>query len=143
MDNNLLKKSIADAYFKNFEKYKNTISPLGTTINDFVKNLNSELQENFNFLGRNIFFSDLCEYNQFRYFISDLIMNFQDFNVEELDHIHKADDFKSLPSIVDVEKKVKSFRISCLRNLPDFIFGVNNREQIRTKPHLASSFWRK
>jgi protein-arginine kinase len=131
---NLLKKSIADSYFKNFEKYKNAISPIGTNINDLVKNFNldfsgfSNNNKNFNldFLGKNIFFSDLSEYNLFRYFVSDLIMLYQDFNVEELDHIHKADDFKSLPSIIDSEKKVKSFRISCFRNLPDFIFGLNN-----------------
>lgn len=136
LDRELLKKSLADSYFKNFEKYEDVISPLGTNINNFIEffqledqnNQNdlNDLNNNLSFLKDNIFFSDLSEYNQFRFFVSDLIMNYQDFNVEELDHIYKADDFKSLPSIVDSEKKLKSFRISCIRNLPDFIFGVNN-----------------
>jgi protein-arginine kinase len=134
LEKNFLKKSIVDAYFKNFGKYKNSISPIGTNFNDFIKYFYMDFSgfgfsnENFNFdfLKKNIFFSDLSEYHHFRYFVSDLIMNYQDFNVEELDHIHKADEFKSLPSLVDSEKKVKNFRISCFRNLPDFIFGLNN-----------------
>jgi protein-arginine kinase len=78
-------------------------------------------------LQNKIFLSDLCEYRAFRHFISHFILGYQNFNVEELDHIHKQDVFKNPPAISEALKpKIRSVHMTCCRNLSDWVFGLNN-----------------
>jgi len=134
-DEQLVKsKSVIAAYFNNFEKYKNTISPIGTNLNDIVQSFLSDDEysanknfSNLNFLKNQIYFSDTCEFNTFKSFVSNFILAYQNFNVDDLDHIHKQDLFKNLPSISDANKiKLKSLRMTCFRNLADAVFGLNS-----------------
>lgn len=167
----LKSKAVANAYFKNFEKYQNTISPLGTNLNDLVSlfltanNNNNNLNNNNNneneknaeaekenkssksikssFAAQNtdlnasikssftknklLQLSDLCEYNSFKQFIADFLLGFQNFNVEELDHIHKQDVFKNPPVVKEeLKPKIKAVNVTCNRNISDLVFGFNN-----------------
>lgn len=127
-DEELKLKSIASSYYATYEKYKNVISPLGTQLNDLVSNLTlTEENPGLSFLKNKVYLSDYCEYRAFKSFISKYILNYQSFNIEEYDHIYKQDSFKTLPSISSESlAKVQSTRISCIRNITDLTFGLNN-----------------
>jgi len=129
-ENELKIKSVTNAYFKTYEKYKYTFSPIGTNLNDIISNFTCDedfnKNSNLKFLKDKLYFSDLSEYNIFKSFIHKFILGYQNFNVDELDHIHKQDLFKQLPFIHEANKqKIKSVRLICYRNVSELIFGLN------------------
>lgn len=104
---------VKEAYEILFEDFKYVISASGNNLNSLLKNNKS-----------NFVLADATEYKTFFKFIQKYVKLSQNFDITELDHIHRPDDSKNNTVIAPQgkEKKLISTQVLLIRNINDYPF---------------------
>ena len=114
------KNPIKSAYDSSFDKLKHLISPYGRNLNDILEYYKKDEKNNYPILF------DKYEYYSFYPFISEYILQSQNFNINEKNHISKPEDLKKNPQLTNNEiERLKNCTINVYRNFSNHPFSCN------------------
>ena len=114
------KNPIQSAYDLSFDKLKHLISPYGRNINDLLEYYKKDEKNNYPILF------DKYEYYSFYPFISEYILQSQNFNINEKNHISKPEGSKTNLQLTNNEiEKLKNFTVNVYRNFSNHPFACN------------------
>jgi arginine kinase len=117
--------AIKTAYEKVYEEYKYKLASTGLNLNSLIKFYYEDPSSPFGVL-----FSDGSEYKTFTKFIREYIQLTQNFDLNEFDHIHKADEHKNFIPVKNTNDRLISTNVCLIRNLGDFPFATSRNCQI-------------